>query len=56
MIVSLFATVALATLGLASPSAEPLEKRARAQVITSCTVAGTAALTFVSSALLLSPL
>jgi peptidoglycan/xylan/chitin deacetylase (PgdA/CDA1 family) len=46
MIASLFITVAAAVLSLAAPPAEPLERRARAQVIEHCTVPNTAALTF----------
>jgi len=47
MIANLFITVALATLGFATPSVEGVEKRqALAQVFTSCTVPNTAALTF----------
>lgn len=43
MLATLFATVGLAALSCATPT-----KRALAQVVTSCTVAKTAALTFVS--------
>jgi len=47
MITKVFIAVALAALSLAAPAAENvLEKRARAQVITHCTVPNTAALTF----------
>lgn len=50
MIAKLLVTVALATLGLAAPEAEGLEKRQTlAQVFTRCTVPNTAALTFVGS-------
>lgn len=48
MIAKLFVTVALAALSIAAPATENLERRQRAQVITHCSVPGTAALTFVS--------